>query len=263
MAVAQSAMDAGCEVYWVSEGRRPQSRARAASAGLRDAGTVTRLCELCEVVLSVCPPEFAGAVALQTADAGFRGIFADLNALAPEHKVQLGRTMEFRGVRYVDGGIIGLPSRTPGETTVFLSGTHAAAVAACFAGGAMAGTVLGTDVGRASALKILFAGYNKGLIALYSALFAAADQYGVLEDLRAQFQHRGLSLEKIDAQLSRAAPKAWRWAPEMQEVASALESKGLPPEFHHAAEQIYRRLAGFKDTASVSVAEVVRALGPA
>jgi 3-hydroxyisobutyrate dehydrogenase-like beta-hydroxyacid dehydrogenase len=259
-AVASSAIDAGCAVYWVPAGRRPQTRQRAERAGLREADSLAELCDLCPVILSVCPPEFADEVAQAVAAQGFRGVFADLNALAPAHKIHMAQALERRGIRFVDGGIIGLPTRTPGQTNIFLSGAEAEAVARCFAGGAIAAVVLGGEVGRASALKILFAGYNKGMIALFSALFSAAESYGVLEDLRRQLDQRGLSLATLDAQIVRAAPKAWRWAPEMVEIGVALQAQGLPGEFHAAARQIYQRLAEFKDAQAVTVADVVAAL---
>lgn len=238
-------MDAGCEVYWASEGRGTATRARAAA--LTDAGTVARLCELCPVIISVCPPEFAFDVARSVAATGFRGIFADVNALTPQHKIEMGQEMEVAGMRFADGGIIGLPSRTPGETTLFLSGPAAQDVAACFTNGAIAASVMGPEIGRASALKVLFAAYNKGSIALFASLYAAAQHYGVLEELQGQFTHRGLSIEKIETQILRAAPKAWRWVAEMHEISEALEAAGMPGEFHEAAAKVYDRLRGLKD----------------
>jgi 3-hydroxyisobutyrate dehydrogenase-like beta-hydroxyacid dehydrogenase len=180
-------------------------------------------------------------------DLGFRGAFADINALNPEEKITMAGEMAAHGIRYADGGIIGLPSRTSGETTVFLSGPAAEEVAACFAHGAIGARVMGPEPGRASALKILFAAYNKGMIALHTELYMAAQRYGVMDDLQGQFLHRGLSLEKIDLQITRAAPKAWRWEAEMHQIAATLEKVGLPGDFHRGAAEIYRRLAGMKD----------------
>jgi 3-hydroxyisobutyrate dehydrogenase-like beta-hydroxyacid dehydrogenase len=188
---------------------------------------------------------------------GFRGVFADVNALAPAHKVEMAH--ELAGLRFVDGGIIGLPSRVRGETTLFLSGEAADEVAACFAGGAIQAQVLGPDVGKASALKILFAAYNKGTIALHTALYAAAEHYGVKVELQGQFEHRGLSLAKLETQILRAAPKAWRWVAEMHEISSALEAAGMPGDFHAGAAKVYQRLAGLKDQ-QPQMQDVLRAM---
>jgi 3-hydroxyisobutyrate dehydrogenase-like beta-hydroxyacid dehydrogenase len=205
----------------------------------------------------VCPPEYAIDVAQRVAATGNKGIFADLNALAPQRKVALANEMIEQRIRFADGGIIGLPSRTPGETTLFLSGEAAQDVAACFAKGAIAAQVLGPEPGRASALKILFAAYNKGSVALFTALYAAAQQYGVLEELQGQFVHRGLSLATIETQILRAAPKAWRWIEEMHEISAALEAVNMPGDFHEAAAKVYERLAGFKDGTNFTLKDVI------
>jgi 3-hydroxyisobutyrate dehydrogenase-like beta-hydroxyacid dehydrogenase len=247
VSIALSAIDSGCEVYWASEGRAEATKRRAEEAGLIDASTIAGLCERCPVIVSVCPPEFALDVARLVARAGFKGVFADVNALAPLNKIKMGLEMEGRGIRFVDGGIIGLPSRVRGETTLFLSAAAADEVAACFTNGAIAASVMGPEVGRASALKILFAAYNKGSIALFASLYAAAQHYGVLDELKGQFTHRGLSVEKVEAQIVRAAPKAWRWVGEMYEISEALEAAGMPGEFHKAAARVYERLTELKD----------------
>lgn len=257
VSVALSAMDSGCEVYWAAAGRRPATRKRAEQAGLRELPSVQAMSERCHVIVSVCPPEFAQAVAREVADAGFAGILVDANAAAPQHKIELGREMEARAVRFVDGGIIGLPSRVPGETTLFLSGAAAGEAACCFAEGAIGAVVLGPEVGRASALKILFAAHNKGTIALQTALYAAAARYGVLTELQEQFVHRGFSLQKIETQILRAAPKAWRWVEEMHEISAALEAVGMPGEFHEGAAKLYERLVDFKDAEGFSLQDVI------
>lgn len=257
VSIAQSAMDGGCDVFWASDGRRSSTRERADSAGLVDLATVDRLCRECAVILSVCPPEFAVDVARRVAATGFTGVFADLNAAAPQHKTALAHEMAERRIRFADGGIIGLPTRTRGETTLFLSGEAAEVVAECFAGGAIAARVLGPEPGQASALKVLFAAYNKGSIALFTTLYAAARRYGVLDELQEEFVHRGLSLAAIETQIVRAAPKAWRWIAEMHEISAALEAVDMPGGFHEAAASIYQRLAGFKDARNVTLADVI------
>jgi len=261
VAIAQSALDGGCDVFWASEGRRSSTRQRAERAGLIDLATVDRLCQQCRVILSVCPPEFSADVAQRVAATGFTGIFADLNAVAPQRKAALAAAMRERHIRFADGGIIGLPTRTHGETTVFLSGEAANDVAACFAKGAIAAKVLAGDAGRAAALKILFAAHNKGSIALFASLYAAAQHYGVLDELQGQFAQRGHTLATIETQIVRAAPKAWRWVAEMQEISAALEAVNMPGDFHHAAADVYARLASFKDATSPSLADVIAKMG--
>jgi 3-hydroxyisobutyrate dehydrogenase-like beta-hydroxyacid dehydrogenase len=261
VAVAQSALDTGCDVFWASEGRGSGTQQRAARAGLTDLGTIARLCEECDVILSVCPPEFAADVAKAVATTGFTGILADLNAVAPQRKAVFAKTLSEQRIRFADGGIIGLPTRTHGETTVFLSGEAADDVAACFAKGAIGARVLPGQAGRASALKMLFAAYNKGSVALFASLYAAASQYGVLDELQGQFAHRGVALATVETQILRAAPKAWRWIAEMHEISAALEAVNMPGDFHQAAATVYQRLARFKDATNLELPEVLASVG--
>jgi 3-hydroxyisobutyrate dehydrogenase-like beta-hydroxyacid dehydrogenase len=247
-AVAATVRNSGYEVCWVSEGRSHRTRARAESAGFTDAGTLAHLCETCPVILSVCPPEFAADLAGQVVAQGFRGTYLDANAISPSHKQEIATRMQAAGVRFVDGGIIGLPPKAKGQTWLYLSGDHADSIACLFQGGPLDVEIIGTEVGKASALKMCYAAQNKGSIALLTAVMGAADRLGVLEELRREWARPGRAIGPNEGHVLRAAPKAWRWSPEMHEIASTLESAGMPPEFHLAAAEIFERLREFKDT---------------
>ncbi len=241
--VAISAQNSGNEVYWASEDRSASTRERASQAGLTDAGTLAKLCELCPVILSVCPPEFAEEIAEQVARHSYRGIYVDANAISPDRARRIGQRMEERGARFVDGGIIGPPAMTRNRTWLYLAGEGAAEVASCFSAGPIETEVLEGGIGRASALKMCFAAYSKGSIALASAVLAAAENLDVLDDLKRQWARSGPSLLDLEREISRAAPKAWRFVAEMLEIANTFESAGLPPEFHQAAAEIFRSVA--------------------
>ena len=256
-AVAATIRNSGYSVLWISEGRSHLTRARAESAGFTDAGTLTHLCERCAVIVSVCPPEFAADLAGQVAAQGFRGVYLDANAIAPAHKRELGERLQGSGIRFVDGGIIGLPPKKRGETWLYLSGEHAESIVCCFQAGPLEVEVIGAEIGKASALKMCYAAQNKGSIALLLAVLGAADRMGVLEDLKRDWTRHASPLEKGEARILRAAPKAWRWSPEMQEIAATLETSGMPAGFHQAAAEIYEMLRGFKDSAPGSLEDVL------
>jgi 3-hydroxyisobutyrate dehydrogenase-like beta-hydroxyacid dehydrogenase len=246
-AVAATVRNSGYDVCWVSEGRSHRSRARAESAGFTDAGTLAHLCETCPVILSVCPPEFAAHLADQVLVHGFHGTYLDANAISPAHKQEIAARMQARGVRFVDGGIVGLPPKARGQTWLYLSGEHANSITCCFQAGPIEVEVIGTEIGKASALKMCYAAQNKGSIALLIAVMSVADRLGVLEDIRRQWTRRRPAADKSEVPILRAAPKAWRWSPEMQEIAATFEAAGMPPEFHQAAAEIYEKLREFKD----------------
>ena len=67
-------------------------------------------------------------------------------------RLDMGNMMSETGVIFVDGGIIGSPAWKPGTTCMYLSGTHASEVAGCFRAGPLDTKVIGTIIGKASAM---------------------------------------------------------------------------------------------------------------
>ena len=246
VAVATTIRNSGHSIFWASEGRSPETRLRAAEAGLEDVGSVACICQTCEVIVSVCPPEFAEPMAHEVAREGFRGLYIDANAIAPERARHMGQQLEAAGLRFVDGSIIGLPATSRAQTWIYLSGTHAEDAAECFTGGPLEVEVLPGEAGRASALKMCYAAHAKGMAALRAAVLGAAQELGVLDDLERQWSRSGPPFAQAVASIQHTAPKAWRFVAEMEEIAATLESVGIPGDFHRAAREIYSRLAPFK-----------------
>ena len=258
--VAVSAQNSGNEVFWTSEHRSAATRKRATEAGLQDAGTLVELCQLCPVIVSVCPPESAEQIAEQVAQLSYRGTYVDANAISPERVQRIAVRLDAGGARFVDGGIIGPPAMTRNRTWLYLAGERAAAVAPYFSSGPIEVEVLAGGVGRASALKMCFAAYSKGSIALACAVLAAAADLDVLDDLQRQWDRSGPSLPELEREISRAAPKAWRFTGEMHEIAATFASAGMPPEFHEAAAEIFRRLKNFKGSEEPRMKDVLATL---
>jgi hypothetical protein len=57
--------------------------------------------------------------------------------------------------------------------------------------------------------------------------------------------------------LPSVAARAWRWAPELREIAATLEDAGLPPETAAATAETLSRWADLKDAWDVPLAEVL------
>jgi 3-hydroxyisobutyrate dehydrogenase-like beta-hydroxyacid dehydrogenase len=248
-AVGATLVGGGARVVWASEGRGPATQARAIEIGLEDASTLTAVVRASRVLVSVVPPHGALALARAVAALGFRGLYVDANAVAPETAREIGRVVEAAGARFVDGGIIGPAGRKRGTTRIYLSGPAAPEVAGLFAAGPIDAIVLDAPAGAASALKMAYAGWTKGSSALLAAIRAFALAEGVDAALLAEWK---ISQPDVPARSERAftdnARKAWRFVGEMEEICRSLASAGLPAGFHEAAGQIYERLAGYKDT---------------
>ena len=262
VSLAATARNSGHVAYWVSQGRSPETRGRAEEHGLAELPTIARLCEICSVIVSVCPPHAAADVAEQVSACSFKGIYADVNAISPQRAECIGRSVTASGAQFVDGGIIGGPAWKPGATWLYLSGPAADGVAECFAAGPLATEVIGEQIGRASALKMCYAANTKGTTALLCAIVAAAERMGVREELEKQWSRGGSDFaERTLSRIRRVTAKAWRFSGEMDEIASTFEAAGMPGGFHLAAGDIYRRISRFKGADPIpGIEEVLRAL---
>jgi len=262
ISIAASAKASGCQVYWTSEGRSVQTRERAEEHNLNELATLAELCETCSVVVSVCPPHAAEKVAEQVLACDFRGTYVDANAIAPQQAVRIGEKLAAGGVTFVDGGIVGGPAWEPGKTWLYLSGADANLVADCFSAGPLETTILGDEIGQASALKMCYAAWTKGSTAVLCAIVATADELGVWEDLQRQWERNWPGFpEQTTNRVRRVTAKAWRFAGEMEEISATFDGAGLPGGFHAAAADLYGRIAQFKDApATPQLKKVLAAL---
>jgi hypothetical protein len=105
-----------------------------------------------------------------------------------------------------------------------------------------------------------FAAQTKGTAALLCSVLGAAQKLGVLDDLKRQWARHGPPFPEVARGVTQAAPKAWRFVSEMQEIGATFQAAGLPAEFHRACAEVYRRLSDFKDTADPQLDDILRAL---
>ncbi len=262
ISVAASAINSGHEVYWASQGRSDKTHSRAEKYGLIEVNSPFELGQMCEIILSVCPPHAAENVARSMIAADFKGLYLDANAIAPQRSIKIGQILEEAGIRFVDGGIIGGPAWIPKETWLYLSGSNAEEIGACFSNGPLEIKIIGKEIGKASALKMCYAAYSKGTTALLAAILTTAESLGVRENLYEQWDmdSTGFS-DQVTQRVRRVTSKAWRFEGEMREIASTFQEAGLPDNFHEAAAEIYHRMAGFKNaTDTPPLQDVIKAL---
>ena len=236
-AVGKCLAGAGHRVLWVPDGRGAATRERADAAGLTGVA-LAEIITRSDVIVSVCPPHAALDVARLVA--GFRGLYLDANAIAPQTAREVAAIAEAGGASYVDGGIVGPPPLAPGHTRLYLSGPRAAEVQARFGGTDVDARVV-PPPGTASAVKMAYASWTKGSAALLLAARALARAEGVEPALMEEWGLSQPGLEKRwDAADRSAAAKGWRWTGEMVQIAAAMAAAGLPEGFHQAAADVYR-----------------------
>jgi 3-hydroxyisobutyrate dehydrogenase-like beta-hydroxyacid dehydrogenase len=238
----------GFRVLWASEGRSRASQVRAEAAGLVDVRTLAALVEQSDTILSVCPPHAALDLARRVVAQRFSGVYLDANAISPRTARTVGRLLEGTGARLVDGSIIGPPPTTRGTTRLYLSGPAAPEVAALFTVGPLEAIVLDGPPGAASALKVAYAAYTKGMTALLLSIRALAVKEGVEDVLLQEWKRSQPELAaRPDAALRGSVRKAWRFVGEMEESAATFAEAGLPDGFSRAAAAVYDRLTRYKD----------------
>ncbi len=248
----------GHDVTWVSANRSHATQDRANAAGLRAVASLDEALDV-DVVISVCPPDAAVAIAQSIAERGFTGTYVDGNAVSPATAAIVESIF---GDGYVDGGIVGPPAWRPGTTRFYLSGDRAHRVAALFENPLVDARVVDGGPGAASALKMCYAAYAKGSIALILAVRALAESNGVSPALLDEWaiSQPGL-VRRSESGATATSLKAWRFVGEMHEIAATFSAANLPSGFHEAAAELYGRMAAFKDTpGGADVDTVLRAI---
>jgi L-threonate 2-dehydrogenase len=244
-AVGRRLTDHGVDVLTTLSGRTAASSERAAAAGMR-AVPLEQLTGA-EIFLSIVPPAVALPLAQQMVPAltaaSRKPVFVDCNAVSPDTAQRIAALIEPTGTPFVDAGIIGPPPRASGtQPSIYASGQHAARVSV-LTGHGLDIRVLDGPIGAASALKMSFAGINKGIIAVATAMTLAAVRVGAAEPLREELAEREPALlASLCRKVPDMLPKAYRWVAEMQEISQFLTPDG-GGEIYLGASQIYERVA--------------------
>lgn len=149
----------------------------------------------------------------------------------------------------MDAAIIGSAQEVGGRTTFYASGKHAQEFAQLQDFG-LGVEVMGDRVGMASAFKMVYAGFTKGLSALGVELLLAAQAMGCLESLleKLHADHEGVA-GLIERLIPGLPFRAARRAEEMAELTETLRSLGLAP---HMASASHRVLQAIGDLALAS-----------
>lgn len=258
---AAALVNVGHSVHWASEHRSSSTQIRAKNVNLHNAETLDALCSQCQYIFSICPPDKATTVAQQVACKDFKGTYTDCNAVSPVTSKRVADIIEQQGGHCVDGGIIGPPAVRTGTTRFYLSGESAEEVKALFEHSVIDARVLGSSIGAASALKMSYAGWTKGTMALLMTQYAVAKQQNIEAALLEEWSLSIPDLaDKLNNAINASAPKAWRFSGEMRQIADTLEHAGLPRGWFDAAAESYQQLSEFKNQTKPDPQAVINAL---
>lgn len=245
-AVGRRLTDHGVRVLTLLDGRSERTVERAREAGM----IAVSAADLsgADLILSIVPPAEAVGLAQNLAptlrQSRTKPIFIDCNAINPDTMQGVAAALAGTGCEVLDGAIIGAPP-APGRDgpTFYVSGDphHRADI---LSGLGLKLRHIEGPIGGASALKMVYAGINKGTIALGTAMLLASVRAGCAAGLR---QEMSESVPPVLARFTRGIPdmyaKAYRWVAEMQEIAAFLGPDDPAAQMFEAAGRVFARMA--------------------
>ncbi|MFD9794218.1 DUF1932 domain-containing protein [Streptomyces sp. NPDC059070] len=257
-AVASCAAANASQVLWCETGRSTASVKRAARFGLTPVATLAELLDRSDIVISLCPPAAAEDLARDVAGHRFVGVYVEANAINPERTQRIAKLLEPTAT-VVDGGVVGSPPIGGKTPTLYLSGATEATgrLERLFAGTAVRTKVLGSEIGQASALKLSYASFQKTSRVLVALSIGMARAHGVDHELIDIASRRTDSYLAEPEYIAKTAARAWRWGPEMEEVADTLAAAGLPPEMLRAAATTLARWKDAKDDSELTLTDAL------
>ncbi|MFD4833196.1 DUF1932 domain-containing protein [Streptomyces uncialis] len=257
-AVAACAATNAAAVLWCETGRSTASVERAAQFGLTPVATLAELLDRSDIVISLCPPAAAEDLARDVAGHRFAGVYVEANAINPERVQRIAGLLEPEAT-VVDGGVVGSPPVRGKTPTLYLSGPVGATerIEALFAGTAVRTAVLGTEVEKASALKLSYAAFQKTSRVLVALAVGMAREHGVDQELIEIASKRTDSYLSEPQYVAKTAARAWRWGPELEEAADALAAVGLPPEMLRATASTLARWHDVKDDSELTLTDAL------
>ncbi|MDA1258074.1 MAG: DUF1932 domain-containing protein [Chloroflexi bacterium] len=251
-AVGKALGESGFEVVTCLAGRGEHTRSLAAIAGMRDAGTLDAMISEADIVLSIMPPAAAEGFAMEVAAAIQRSgstpmfpMFVECNAISPDTTRRIETAIRNAGAEYTDAGIIGSAPGKPGSPPRFYASGPDLGPISELDGKGIKVMPMGDEVGRASAIKMCYAGLTKGTTSLYTAVATAAESLGITEELGAELSSsQSAAYEGMQRVVPRLPLDAGRWIGEMEEIAITFASAGVTDKFHQGARDIFMLLEG-------------------
>ena len=207
--------------------------------------TLDDVMQTADLILSILPPEYAVQQAQEVAAAMKAAKaypdYVDCNAISPTTTKKVAAVFDGVPVNFIDGGIIGLnPVKENEGTRLYVSG-KATTLVRQLDGRGMIVRDLGTEIGRASAMKMVYASSTKGAFSLFAAVAVMAELTGLRDEI---FAELAASQPHTMATIERMAPRipldAKRWIFEMDEIASTYDAYGMTAHFHQGAADIMK-----------------------
>lgn len=209
-------------------------------AGVVGCDTVQSALTGASLVLSLVTADEAVAAARQAwrhLDAG--ALYCDMNSVAPTTKRAAAEVVEASGAHYIDVAVMAPVQPAALAAPLLISGARAEHAKSALASlGFTDLSVVGREVGRASAIKMIRSVMIKGLEALSAECVLAASEAGVLEEVIASLDASWPGADwtrRADYNLDRMMVHGARRSAEMKEVVRTLDDLGVGSDMSRGA----------------------------
>ena len=219
-------------------------RKRAKQAGVTLVSSSEELAKKCQVIFSTVVAKVAVLIAKQMVPhLTANHLFIDANSASPELKKEISEVIGQSDALFSDCAIMAAIRKFRNRVPILADGNGAETFKLWLSPYGMEITDLGTNVGKASAVKMLRSVFTKGYVGLMFEMLVAADKYDAVDmilDLFSATWDKNSFKESVDIYMTGGVIHALRRGNEMTEVIKTLDSMGFSSEMSEAAQKKLR-----------------------
>jgi 3-hydroxyisobutyrate dehydrogenase-like beta-hydroxyacid dehydrogenase len=239
--LAAGLLNNGADVFTCVLGRSLKTRELAKKMELNLCKSNRELAESCDILISVVTPHQAVKVAKEVGKY-VKGIYIDINNISPSTAEEALSHIE--NGKTADASIIGSVRKNGVNAHILVSGPFAKQFAELNQYG-MNISVIGSEIGQASAIKLFRSSFTKGISALLFETLYSAYKMGIDEETLkyiAETEGEGFRESAVSRIIS-SAVHSRRRAEEMEEVIELI-SKNSDAKMGKATFEFFKQLYG-------------------
>jgi 3-hydroxyisobutyrate dehydrogenase-like beta-hydroxyacid dehydrogenase len=227
----------------------PERRAAMAEYGVIAASSAEEALSGAGIVLALVTADTALEAARDYAPFLRPGtLWCDMNSVAPDTKRAASEAVGAAGADYIDMAVMAPVNPQRLAVPVLISGPSATEAMDALGGLGFSNLrIVGDEIGRASAIKMIRSVMVKGIEALSFECAEAASAAGVLDEVLASLdasERLGSWADKFAYNRERMELHGVRRAKEMEESAKTLADLGVEPVMTRSTAEVQRRAAG-------------------
>ena len=243
--IAKVLVENNFKVLTFLKGRSKRTLKLANEAGVINIDNFENFLKEVDIILSIIPPENAFQqakfVTSFSSHIEKKITYVDCNAISPNSCLKIEKLFDNKNFEFLDGGIVGLnPIVEKGKTRLYISGKDTKKLKIINNKGIIVKS-LGSEIGKASAFKMIYASATKGTFALHAAAITAASKTKLFDEYVEELEFSKPEILKAMKNMTPRIPlDASRWEGEMYEIAKTFKTLNLTHKLHEGAADIMK-----------------------